>query len=318
MAPDFTLRIHVRLADSEGLGFEAASVDLTPGPNPHLILSAGNPDMAISSSQDLIFRASGYPSAEAAQLEGEHYLDHIRLSLASTNLGADIGTSGPMSAFFAPGLEMIGQQVGKEALNDQLGLMVFETSSNFVFATPPKVTFRVTRSPQRFMTAFSTYSSRPRVLTTQERLAFDLFSAASFQSSPEARFLLLFIAIEAMLEPRERPSPAIDYVNAFISTIKGAQDLAPSDRMSLLGALSWFRYESIRRTGRALAIDSLGTATYSDVAPDVFFEMACNLRNRLVHGIPPLPTRKEIGDLIEPLATSVADLLTAPDRKAAA
>ena len=213
---------------------------------------------------------------------------------------------------------MIGQQVGKKALNDQLGLMIFETSSELVFATPPKVTFRVTRSPKRFMTAFSTYMARARVLTNQERLAFDLFSAASFQSSPEARFLLLFIAIEAMLQPRERPSPAIDYVKSFISTVEDAQDLAPSDRMSLLGALSWFRYESIRRTGRAFAVDRLGVATYSDVPPDAFFEKAYNLRNRLVHGVPPLPGRKEVGDVIGPLATFVADLLTAPDRRAAA
>jgi hypothetical protein len=123
-------------------------------------------------------------------------------------------------------------------------------------------------------------------------LAFDLYSASTFQPSADARFVMLVMAVETLLDPKPRPESSLAHVEHLIGLTEAA-DLPDSERASLLSSLKWLRFQSIGQAGKTLAA-TLGERTYLDMTPPKFFAHCYDLRSRLVHGAALRPERREV------------------------
>jgi hypothetical protein len=141
-----------------------------------------------------------------------------------------------------------------------------------------------------------------------ERLSFDLYSGSFFQPSADARFLMLMMALETLLDFHPRSPAARAHVQAIIEATNSAE-LPKSERVSLTGSLSWLLDESIGQAGRRLA-KKLEPRRYGGKAPGAFFTECYGMRSALVHGRVPRPTRDEVGMLAAPLEMFVGHLLS--------
>lgn len=284
-------------------------------PNPidehNLVLASRDKEISIKQSSILFLRSDGWPTAESAEASGKLYGDAFQRALVRLRIGADFGRRAPKSGFFRAGLEMLENRFGQRVLNDVHGLMVFETNP------PPKfVSTNVTAvlgiQQERFEEVFEAAVRQGLEISDRESLSIELFNGSFFQETEDTRFLLLFMAIEALLEPADRSAQALAHVDSIIRQTDDSASLSNIEKASLMGSLEWLRKESINQTGKKLAAKRLGSRVYMDRPAADFFSYCHKIRSRIVHGVNPQPERNEFGPVAAQLEVFVSDLLSGP------
>ena len=275
-----------------------------------IALRARQDDLPIRDSDQLALIGSGYESADEADAAGRQFQNALLVALARVRVGADFGHRAAKGMFTEHGLKWVEEQIGQRALNNVHGLMVFQSNPKPRFAA---TNAQMTRgaSPEVFMTAFTQAIALQPQITDRDLLAYTLFNASFFQPTSDSRFLLLVMAVEALLEPALRSADAQEHVSSLIEQTKSSS-LSLDEKNSIHGALRWLRRESINQAGKRLAAERLGFRVYGDRAATDFFSYCYQLRSNFVHGSLPVPTFEEIGSAAAPLEVLVADLLTGP------
>jgi hypothetical protein len=308
--PGFSFRVRFHRSPVDTINISASKWEWNIRENfPALLLCSYKQEEAIKDSKTWVFKSEGWASEEEASQAASRYVDALALTLVRLRIGADFGNRGPKSAFTHAGLAMLGAQSGLRVLNDVHGLTVYESEPPPRFATISADALRGV--PQdHFEKIFSYALARPRVITERERLSLELFNTSFFQKSADSRFLVLVMAVEALLEPSLRSPAVLLHVESVIAATNRAESLSPEEKQSLLGTLSWLRYESINQTGRRLAEKYLEGQVYMNMKAPSFFSYCYNLRSRLVHGEHPLPSQQEIGSAVAQLEMFVSDILS--------
>lgn len=308
---DFTVRIRFRIPSFDRIGIDETEVAFTPSAGPDVILKSGDKGTTISQSDWLILQSSGWPTEEDAEAAAEPLMDALRRVLARRFLGADLGRRSPQGGFTLAGLRWLEGKAGRTTLKDTHGPMVFPTELRPMFGRMEVSAVRTVHGDswkKTFLCALECGSPQ----SDRERTAFDLLSGAqSIRDSADGRFVLLFAAIETLLEDTPRPKPVVDHVNRLIA-LTGEADLDKSEKVSLLGTLGWLRSHSIRRSGRRFVRERLGDRKYRDQSAEGFFEDCYEMRNRLLHGRRPFPTYEEVSGLVGELDRMVSNLLAGP------
>ena len=199
------------------------------------------------------------------------------------------------------------------------GIVLREFDGVQVYLPPPEPNFvsagfgRVltAKGPKILEDEFRIALGQNRILTDREHVAFSLFNDAFFQQSIEGQFLLLVMAVEAVIAPSQKSREAVELVERFIRQLRHSR-IAPKEKESLKGSLEWLEDESINQAGRRLATEKLDTKKYAGLPAPTFFSKVYHLRSRLVHGATPFPTLQELGKLSGHLENFVCDLLTTP------
>ncbi len=149
-------------------------------------------------------------------------------------------------------------------------------------------------------------------ISDREKTAFALYSGSMFVSSlADARFLMLMMAIETLIEQEFRSDAAVSHVNQLIHETQTA-GLSTDETRSLVSSLEFLRQESIGGAGRQL-VRGLGDRVYGNSvkeSPAKFFTGCYNLRSNLVHGSHPRPTFSDVNERVAGLEMMVADLLS--------
>ena len=305
----YSFRIRFNPAPSNTIETEESQLDLpSPGPGISVALRASSPGKTLKDAERWVLKGEGYKSEADASEAGVRMQDVLILALARLRFGADFGYRVPKGVITKYGLEHFGSQVEARVLNDVHGLSVYQSDPQ-----PRFMEFsargRVGKSFERFRHVLTEAMALRRSLTERERVSSHLFGASLFQPTADGRFLLLVMAMEALIEPAPKSKPAVAYVDGFIKQID-ASPLEEQERNSLIGSLRWLRDKSINQAGRRLATARLGDRMYDNKSAPAFFSYAYGLRSRLVHGDP--PEFQEVSHAVAPLEQFVADLLTVP------
>jgi hypothetical protein len=96
---------------------------------------------------------------------------------------------------------MLEERTGRRVLNDDHALIVFECDPPPSFVSTSAQAFvsvNGTRLEQAVEAALTLEVASPRA----HSLSFDLYSASAFQPSTDARFILLVMAVETLLDPQ--------------------------------------------------------------------------------------------------------------------
>lgn len=308
----YSFRCRFDRSPNSALGIDALQwVWKTPTGTPDVVLCSPVSGTPIKDSERLVLKSDGWPSEEAAEKAASDYIPVLKVALAKLRVGADFGHWGPESVWTKDGLAFLEKRTGGRTLNDIHGLMLYESDPPPVFAHTSVSAVRVVQQ-ERFEALFSQGVEKGCSLSDAEETAFRLFNASCFQITADARFLLLVMAIESLLEPRSRTPAAVEHVASMIDATKQSKLLSPVERASLLGSLEWLKLDSITSTGRRLAEERLGNRKYGGRKAPAFFAYSYDFRSRLVHGKKPFPSFAEVNWVVGPLELFVSDLLTQP------
>jgi hypothetical protein len=248
-----------------------------------LKLSAGKRGEALGASERFSLSSEPFLSPEGAQEAGESIRHALLLISARTKHGLDLG-QGALRSFSISqyGKKMIADSIGAEAVTeDHLGLTVYPTDPKPRFVRMD-IAAVVTRPAQTFVADLAATVGRYRFVSPKAENASGLYALSHFVGRAPARFLMLFVALEALLEPSLRSPRAREHVDALISSTKMSA-LSDEEKMALCSALSFQKAESIAATGRSLSDRLLRGNVYDSLSPAEFFGKIYRVRNDLVH-----------------------------------
>ncbi len=268
-------------------------------------LVSGEPDVPLADARKVALRGSGYASEADAEQAGQLWRGRLMRAFASIRVGADFGDRAGRGFFTQAGLEAFGPP-GQRVLNDVHGLAVFECEPPPHFLWMGPVMGQIS-SPHERLAAGMRTAIEVGGLTPERQVAYDFLAASMSQRSVDARFALLMIAVESLIEPQRRAPEVVQHVDSLIAATKES-GLPRGEVQSLVGSLEWLRSESIGQAGRR-TVRQLSGRRYNGEPPQRFFTQCYELRSRLVHGVHPLPTRDELNAHVAQLEVLVADLL---------
>jgi hypothetical protein len=254
----------------EGLQLESSDNTIVladPGTERVELRAPAGRDIAISDSRELVVIGSGYLSEVEGLAAGDRWLGIVQKGLAHLNFGADFGDRAPKGALMTPGLRLLEAAHGGRFLNDEHGLMTFECDPWPQFARMGG-TLVVGKSGAALRTAVSAAARLGVGMSDRERLAYDLYSGSFSQPYPDARFTMLMMAVETLIEPQPRSADVARHVERLIGETRESQ-LPSSEIKSIVGTLKWLYDESIGQAGRRLA-RQLGDRRYMDEEPARF------------------------------------------------
>jgi len=185
--------------------------------------------------------------------------------------------------------------------------MLFKSDPPPSFASTSASVKRVV-TKQQFETVFAVALAAPELLSARETIALELFNASFFQVSADARFLMLVMSIEALLDAEPLSEPAVVHVKKLLTLTRESTELLPAEKQSLMGRLEWLKRESIRQSGLRY-IKRLSGREYMGYPAAKFFDYCYKLRSALTHGSCPLPAQSDVGRAAANLEVLVSDLL---------
>lgn len=306
-----SFRIRFVLSKRAAIGSAEISLPLhTDEAGREVVLRATAKDKTIKDDDNLVVLGSGWDSEEAARAAADKYRDALIYSLSRTRVGSDLGDRAAKGWLTKVALQKMTEAGERPVVNDEHGVMVYDTDPTPLFARMGNPNLQLGARPETFAQEFTYAVSHDISLTPAERLAFEFFSASYFTNYEDARFILLFMGVEALIEQKERSPEVLRVVDRIEAEAKSAPEITQEERESLLGSIRWLRVESIRQSGRKLS-DLCGGGEYSGLEAEELFLKAYDVRNRLVHGHSPPPARQEVGAVAAPLEVMLSELICA-------
>jgi hypothetical protein len=310
----YSVRIRFRLAERLSINTTARKMPIPdPAHGKDVMLKSAEGDISIAEAKHLALVVESYESEDQAAVAGEWWKGVLQKAFASTLVGAEFGAQGgPTSVVTEAGKpwfrELFGLARDQPVLNDRLGVSVFESEPWPKFARS-EVDAYVGRSADLVAEAIVAAARLDVSMPTRDELAYELFSASFSQPAADGRFILLVMAIEALVEALPRSPDVVEHVDGLIRATNESS-LPKNERDSIVGTLRWARQESIKQAGRRIVLDRLGDREYEGKPAAAFFDRCYDIRSNLVHGNLPRPSWDEVNALTAPLERFVSELLS--------
>jgi hypothetical protein len=210
-AQKYSFRYRVNLAPGCGLTSEETLVpirEIRPGLEVAIVGANNGP---ISKGRQIILRSDGWGSEKEAADAALAFADIFALALVRCQVGVEHYPMGGSGYFTEYGLKLLEAQYGGRVLGDTHGIMVFETDPPPMFAkfglSPV-----ISKNINTLIKYCNTLIDERPILQQPDRLAIELFNSSFFAHELQVRFVLLVMAIEAMLILQPRSGKAVALV----------------------------------------------------------------------------------------------------------
>jgi hypothetical protein len=304
----FTFRVRFQLGERVWIESPDRHMLLTRPPGEEIELRP-TADVALDEARDLELLGWPYDTEPDATEAARRWRGLLQKALARVNLGADFGDRAPKGVLTQAGLDMLTVEGGPPVLKDPHGILVFESDLKPVVARLRPAKGQRGVPGERLQKAVALAVDRDAVMSECDQLAYDVYSASFSESSADARFVMLWMALETMIDQQPRAEAVRAHVDRMVACTQGS-GLPPEEVKSLVGSLEELRKrESINRAGQRF-VSRLGQSEYMNEPPKRFFTKCYKLRNGLVHGHDPRPPRADVASRAPHLERFVADLLS--------
>jgi hypothetical protein len=282
----------------------------------NFVMADGNPttissmdSKSISKGKEFVLSSGGYNSEEDALNTGRRVRDSLLLSGIKVRMGIDIGEDKANCWVDSSIKDMMLNEHGIKLIEDVHGLSVY--SEEFPVKTFSSSGIHYIYTPtiaDEFTSLLSAiYGTTPKI-SDKERLALELYGASYFEKSDRARFITLVLAVEALLEPKEREKSAKEVVDELIEYVKKSKLNKPG-KDSIIGGLNKFYKESISYSLQEIAENYLSDREYSNMSSRKFIKHCYEIRNKLMHTGKVNVKVINIGVLASQLNLFISDLL---------
>lgn len=160
----------------------------------------------IKEATDLALHGRAYQTENDAAEAAARWRGLLQKAFARVNLGADFGDRAPTGALTDHGRKWMQEQFGVARVLDNVhGTLVYECepTPRFVGMSATPI---VGRNVGHFIAAMSEAVERDVVMSGRDQVAYDLYGASFGEVPTDARFLMLMMAVETMIEPKPRAS----------------------------------------------------------------------------------------------------------------
>jgi hypothetical protein len=304
----WSFRLRFDLGDASNLPLDGEEWLIDATQTRRMVLKPADGTESLRAARRVQLAGHGFETEEGAEREGNRWRDRLTLVFMSCGIGADFGDRAASGFASDHALRRASEAAGVPVLNDKHGLMTFPSPPPvpLTLRVGP-VTATIAPSREQFVQTAESLIDSQVILSGRDRVAYDLFSASFSMITADARFIMLMMAVETLLDPRPRSAEAQDLVRSLISATEQSS-LPKAEVDSLVGSLEWLLQDSISRTGRALA-KRLGDRRYQDETPSKFFTECYDLRSKLTHGHLPRPDRDMVGARAANLQLFLSDLM---------
>ena len=279
------------ISNEEFISFVAHKPGLT------LKLSSGTAGVSIGKTDRFSISGGSFETAEDAQAIAEKVRVALLHRATATRRGIDLGQQSlkgfMMSAY---GKQDVAALLKVHAVQeDHLGITVFRDDPKPKFARL-NATGLVSSQAQAMVDNLSAAIGRYAFVTEQSEIAAGIYAISHFVG--RARFLLLFVSLEALFKPTPRSEGAQNHVQSLIETTQQAP-IPTNERDAIVSALTFLKSKSIAQTGRELAAALLDGQTYEGMDAATFFSHIYKMRNDVVHRgkIDPTAVHSVLGEM---------------------
>ncbi|MGO4591037.1 hypothetical protein [Paenarthrobacter sp. 2TAF44] len=261
----------------------------------------------VSDADELAMRGEGYATEAQASAGGKRWVGALVLGMISEFVATEFGERGSTGGLSPAGLELLrAANPGVRAYNDIAGLQVVSETPQPVFIRT-QATAIAGKSGDAIAAHVRDAFSQHAEPDERSLLASEMYAASHFMPSEDSRFLMLMIAVEALIEAGTRQTAQVKAIDALVGRL-ACLSLSDEERESLTQTVAGLKRESINSAGKRLA-GTLGDRMYAGKSPKRFFRDCYDARSNLVHGNLGRPTAETIRGLVGPLEHFVRDLV---------
>jgi hypothetical protein len=278
----FSFRVPFWLPPDQRLTWAERVLRLHSSADEHVYVQADIVDQ-ITDADRLSLRGEGYLSAVVAAKAGSEWLGWLTLGLADLMIGVDFRPAGPRSAmsdFFLDAMQT--SDPARRHFREHSGVLVFQSDPPPIFHGLD-VAGVVPKRAEDLLERTLGAQARGARMSSELTLAYDVYASAMFQTSDEARFIVLMTAVEVLVPSRRRPDHLLTVIDELLERIKQSDSLAASEAETLANGIRTLKNESIRSSGRHLA-SRLTTRNYLGRPATDFWAYAYGLRSAASHG----------------------------------
>lgn len=303
----FRFRIRFNVAENHRVNLAEDEVVLHEDPATIVWMRSLKRGESLQDASVALLLGSAYGSEKQALDAGIHWRGVLERTYAALGIAADFGDYAAKGVGLTPAfLEQLRETTAQVVINEVHGLMVLPDDVTAV-AISGNARGRAGTPSERFLQALSAAMGAPE-FDFRERLAYDIYSAAAFVGDfPVARFMMLMMALETLIQAGERDDVSQAHIDRLIEDTDHAT-LAQHAKESLQNALRGLKRESVRSAGRRLVVE-LGGRTYDGMTPTQFFGRCYTIRSALSHGATNRPDRDLVGRTAAQLDVFVGHLI---------
>ncbi|WP_157407746.1 hypothetical protein [Arthrobacter sp. ZBG10] len=303
----YMFRVRFKVGPNTRIGAQVTELILGETNEVRVFLRSRVEGQLVNDADQLEMRGEGYTREAEAEAEGKRWISALTLGTISELVGIEFSERSAPNFFTQAVLEWVKPaNPDAQAYPDITGLQVVPQS-------PPPVFVRAEANGIGFKNG-DAIAAHARETYGQEAdpdkrslLACEMYAASHFMPSDDSRFLMLMIAVEALIETGNRSAEQMNAIEGLIDHL-ASLSLPEGDRQSLAQTLNGLKKESINSAAKRLAA-VLGSQPYGEKSPKRFFRDCYNARSALVHGSLERPAAETIRELIWPLEYFVRDLV---------
>lgn len=264
-------------SNDEFISFVALKQDIS------LKLSSGTAGVSIGKTDRFSISGGSFNTAEDAQAVAEKVRVALLRRATAMRRGIDLGQQSLKSfVMSAYGKQYVAELFKVHAVQeDHLGITVFRDDPKPKFVRM-NATGLVSSQAQALVDDLSVAVGRYEFRSEESEIAAGIYATSHFVGLAPARFILLFVSLEALFKPTPRSEVAQNHVQSLIETTKQAQ-IPTDERQAIASVLTFLKSQSIAQTGRELAATLLEGQTYEGMDAATFFSRLYKMRNDIVH-----------------------------------
>lgn len=253
-----------------------------------VFIAAGSEDTTIEKCSDLVLVGVKFPTFEAALNAGRMWRQILISTMPHLGIASELGDDEDQNLIVPEPRPkqlnaMLGLDPGIDLREDRIGLFVYSTGRRiprFVYGTASaQVLSKVSTLSKLIGAAQERYAG---AWSAELRLAYGLVNAGLSELNPEAKFILLVTAIEALIPYREKDRQLSDLLDSLKPAAQGNTNFDEDTRVTAVQLLESAKMNSIRQYGLKLAERLSGE--YDGLTPKKYFDAAYATRSALAHG----------------------------------
>lgn len=287
--------------------FDEQSISLEIEEGHEYQLTARDSDKLIGATK---FHIDGYSfkDEESARSSGERLRVRLRVLNAMLGLGISVPTIDSTSGSVSSAIKKdVFEKTGGIALDTIVGLAVFpddERHFEYVMSGNAEV---YPSKPDYVLTAIKKIWPIDMSLDDRAEDALNIVNISTTESSPRAKFLTTFLALERLIDRNSRSDPSKNLLAEFQKRVKES-DLKETEKESLYGSLAALREESLSSALTRFAASVNEPKEIGGQPTREFFSTCIYARNKIAHNAT-LPTTIDLNAISNELRKVVLSLI---------
>lgn len=271
------------------LAVDAEKWPLSNDGAPYKVQLQSGDQKLIKDTHDLVLAGSGYPDEDAAYADALIWRQIVAAYLPRLGISVEIGSDSRDGITpHKPNLPRdmraaLGIGDDRTIYQDDARLYVIESDDNPAFSYGRfDMVVSVPLREDKLELLTQTINRNQQIWSPELTLSYDLINASLGATNPQAKYVLMVTAIEALIPYRERPADVVAALDHLIEYTDRFEKFDNDLRDVVEKLLNGAKLLSVRQFGLRLA-DRL-TGEYAGLLPRKFFDSCYKNRSDIVHG----------------------------------